>query len=180
MIFIIFAFGIRTSSFQTFLAQTVASYLSSELNTEVRIDKVDIVFFDLVNIEGVYVEDKIKDTLLYSELIHVDIADFSLRNAFIEIDEVDLTNADVNIKKFKGDSTFNFQHFIDYFASEDKDTTTSDFRVSVNTLGLNNVNFVYQDQNKTFLENGMDYANLGVQNLSGESANLQKTQSFEK
>ena len=66
---IIFAFGIRTSWFQTFLAQQVASYLSGEFQTEVSIDKVDIVFFDLVDIEGVYVEDKIKDTLLYSEAI---------------------------------------------------------------------------------------------------------------
>jgi hypothetical protein len=55
------------------LAQQAASYLSSELKTEIRIDKVDIVFFDRIDIEGVYIEDKTKDTLLYSEQINLKI-----------------------------------------------------------------------------------------------------------
>ncbi len=166
---IIFAFGIRTSWFQTFLAQQVASYLSGEFQTEVSIDKVDIVFFDLVDIEGVYVEDKIKDTLLYSEDIRINIADFSFKESFVDIDEVALTNANVNLKKYKGDTTFNFQHIVDYFASDEVDTTaSSDFKVNVQKIALTNINFVYEDQNSRPLDYGIDYSNLGIQNLSGE------------
>ena len=44
------AFAIRTSWFQTWAAQQVASYLSDEWGTDVSIEKVDIVFFDKVDI----------------------------------------------------------------------------------------------------------------------------------
>jgi len=166
---IIFAFAIRTSWFQTYLAQQTASYLSNELGTEITIDKVDVVFFDLVDIEGVYVEDKIKDTLLYSEDIRVNIGDFSLSDSFVDIDEVALTNAHVNIKKFKNDSTFNFQHIVDYFASEEEYTTAaSNFKVNVQKINLNNINFVYHDANSQPLSYGIDYSNLAIQHLSGE------------
>ncbi|MFT5822716.1 MAG: hypothetical protein ACI8ZM_003973 [Crocinitomix sp.] len=169
LVLIIFAFAIRTSWFQTYLAQQVASYLSNELKTEIRIDKVDIVFFDLVDIEGVYVEDKIKDTLLYSEDIRVNIGDFSLSKSFLDIDEVALTNASVNIKKYKNDTTFNFQHIVDYFASDEVDTTASSgFKVNVQKIDLNNINFVYEDQNTDPTNYGVDYSNLEVKNLSGE------------
>lgn len=169
LVLILFAFGIRTSWFQTFLAQQVASYLSGELETEIRIDKVDIVFFDLVNIEGVYVEDKIKDTLLYSEKIHINIADFSLSESFVDIEEVALSNTSANLRIYKGDSTFNFQHIIDYFASDEVDTTESGpFKVGVRKVVLDNINFVYQDQNAEPEPFGLDYANIGIQNLSGE------------
>jgi hypothetical protein len=151
------------------LAQQVASFLSNQLKTEITIDKVDIVFFDLVDIEGVYVEDKIKDTLLYSEDIRVNIGDFDLTQSFLDVEEVALTNATVNLIKYKNDSTFNFQHIIDYFASDAVDTTESaDFTVNVQKIVLNNVNFVYEDQNADPVDYGIDYSNLAIQNLSGE------------
>ena len=107
------------SYFQTKLAQIAAAYLSSELETEVRIDKVDIVFFDLLDIQGVYVEDKVEDTLLYAQEMRVNIANFNLTESFVDLDEVKLTNATVRMVKYAGDSTYNFQHFVDYFASSE-------------------------------------------------------------
>ncbi len=168
LLLILVAFGIRTSWFQTWAAQTVASYLSSEWETEVSIDKVDIIFFDAVELEGIYVEDKIKDTLLYSDIIHIDIADWSLKESFVDISQAQISNAYINIKKYEGDSTLNFSHITDYFASDDKDTTkSSDFQVNVSAIALNNVNFIYQDQNKEELDHGMDFSNLDFRNLSG-------------
>lgn len=168
LILILFGFGIRTSWFQTFLAQQAAAYLSSELKTEIRIDKVDIVFFDRIDIEGVYIEDKIKDTLLYSEQINLKIDDFSLSKSFVDLKEVSLSNSHAHIIKYKNDSTFNFQHLVDYFASEEEDTTESKpFRVNVQKLVLDNINFLYQDQNAKVADFGIDYSNLHIKNLSG-------------
>jgi hypothetical protein len=117
VIFLVFA--IRTSWFQTWAAQQVAAYLSSEWGTDVTIEKVDFVFFDNLDIEGIYVADKINDTLLYSGLLHAKIGDWSLSKSFVTIDRVELTDATCHIKKYKGDSTFNFQHIVDYFASDE-------------------------------------------------------------
>jgi hypothetical protein len=167
VIFLVFA--IRTSWFQTWAAQQVAAYLSSEWGTDVTIEKVDFVFFDQLDIEGIYVADKINDTLLYSGLIHADIADWSLSKSYVTIERAELIDATCHIKKYKGDSTFNFQHIVDYFASDEpEDTTKSNFKVNVKTIALNNINFTYEDQNAEPLRNGMDFSNLQFINLSGE------------
>jgi len=163
------AFAIRTSWFQTWAAQQVASYLSSEWGTDVQIEKVDFIFFDRLDIEGIYVADKLNDTLLSSGTVRVEIADWSLSESFVELSRVELNDAHIQIKKYKGDSTLNFQHIIDYFASDEpEDTTKSKFKVGVKTIALNNINFAYQDQNAAPLPNGMDFSNLSFQRLSGE------------
>lgn len=163
------AFAIRTSWFQTWAAQQVASYLSSEWGTDVKIEKVDIVFFDRVDIEGVYVADKLNDTLLYSGLIHADIADWSLSKSFVTIDRAELNETYCYLKIYEGDSTFNFQHIVDYFHSDEpEDTSSSAFQVNINTIALNNINFIFQDQNAPEVKNGMDFSNLHFQNITGE------------
>ena len=163
------AFAIRTSWFQTWAAQQVASYLSSEWETDVSIEKVDIVLFDKIDIEGVYVADKINDTLLYAGLIHAEIGDWSLKESYLNVDRVELADAYCYVRKYEGDTTFNFQHIVDYFASEEEeDTSSSAFKVNVKSIALSNINFIYQDQNAEKLANGMDFSDLSFQNLSGE------------
>ena len=156
------------SYFQTKLAQIAAAYLSSELETEVRIDKVDIVFFDLLDIQGVYVEDKVEDTLLYAQEMRVNIANFNLTESFVDLDEVKLTNATVRMVKYAGDSTYNFQHFVDYFASSEEDKTSSSFSLNVRKLALDDINFSYQDENTEKTTFGLDYSNLAIRHLSGD------------
>lgn len=168
LVVILVAFGIRTSWFQTFLAQQATAYLSKELGTEISIDKVDIVFFDRIDLEGIYVEDKIKDTLLYSELIAVTINDFSLSESYLSIDEVNVNNTQANIIKYKNDTTLNFQHIIDYFASEEKDTTSSEFAVTVETIALNDISFRYRDENARPVNYGFNPSNIHITGLSGE------------
>jgi hypothetical protein len=169
VLLIFVAFAIRTSWFQTWAAQQVASYLSSEWGTDVSIEKVDIIFFDRVDIEGIYVADKLNDTLLYSGSIRADIGDWSLAKSFVELERVELSGAHVQLKKYKGDTTFNFQHIVDYFAvDEPEDTSATPFQVVVKTIALSDINFSYSDQNAEPLQNGMDFSNLAFTGLSGE------------
>ncbi len=156
------------SFFQTFLAQTAAAYLSSELGTEIRIDKVDIVFFDRANIEGVFVEDKRHDTLLYAQELRLNFAEIDLENSFFDVDQITLSQTSAKIVQYAGDSTFNFQHFVDYFASAEEDTSSSAFKLNVRKLKLDDVNFVYQDQNAEKANFGLDYSNLKINHLMGE------------
>ncbi|WP_157454345.1 translocation/assembly module TamB domain-containing protein [Crocinitomix catalasitica] len=164
---VLLLFGIRTSGFQTFLAHQASSYLSKELGTEIRIDKVDIVFVDIIDIKGIYVEDKIKDTLLSTGEIRVNISGFDFAIPKIDIEEVLLADATVNLIKYKNDTTFNFQHLVDYFATESEDTSSTKFELNVAKVILSNVNFKFHDENSEAVLNGMDFANIGVNNLSG-------------
>jgi hypothetical protein len=166
LIFLVFA--IRTSWFQTFAGQQAASYLSKELGKDISIGKIDIIFFDQFDIENVYVQDSKTDTLMYANLIGATIADWSLDDSFLKLDKILLSNTSVKLKKYEGDSVFNFQYIVDYFGTSEDTTSSDPFAVSLNKLTLDNINFIYQDQNAEQLVNGMDYSNLDIRNISGE------------
>ncbi|MFT5166816.1 MAG: autotransporter translocation and assembly factor TamB, partial [Saprospiraceae bacterium] len=57
---------------QNYLIQKITTYLSTELNTEVYIKRIDIDFFDKLVLEEFYLEDQQGDTLLYSKELKVD------------------------------------------------------------------------------------------------------------
>jgi len=55
---ILFAFAIRTSAVQTFLAQKATAFLSSELGTTFHVEAVSIVFIDRIALDGITVLDQ--------------------------------------------------------------------------------------------------------------------------
>ena len=175
LILLIFvAFAIRTSWFQTYLAQQAASFLSNGLGKEVRIDKINLVFIDGIDIKGVYVEDTQSDTLLYAENINIRLQELNVKASFLIVDNVVLENTSAQMKIYNGDSIFNFQHLIDYFSPAEVDTSTSDFDfgISVNSVTLKNVNYVFEDQNAEPTINGIDYTNLNIKNICGDISNF--------
>jgi hypothetical protein len=166
--FIFIVFAVRTTWFQTFLAQKAASYLSSEWGKEVRIDKLELIFFDAVNIEGVYIQDSQTDTLLYAQQLKATVDNWNLGTpTTINIKEVLLNNATFKLKKYKGDTVFNFQYIIDYFGTSEDTTASNPIALTNKSLKLRNVNFTYQDQNEIPTPNGIDYSNLHIQKLGG-------------
>jgi hypothetical protein len=170
VLLIFVAFAIRTSWFQTYLAQEAATFLSDGLGKEIRIDKIDLVFIDGIDIEGVYAQDTHSDTLLYAGNINVSLQELNLEESFLIVDNVTLENTSAQMRIYKGDSTFNFQHLIDYFTPAEKDTTPSDFDfgISVNSVTLKNVNYVFEDQNAEPTLEGVDYTNLNIKNINGD------------
>ena len=58
LIFLFFA--IRTNSFQNFLADEAAAYLTSELQAKVEIDQIDIVSFTVFVIESRILKETLK------------------------------------------------------------------------------------------------------------------------
>ena len=170
LIFTVFA--IRTSWFQTWLAHQASAYFSNEFGTEVAIEKVDIIFFDRVDLHGVYMEDIRKDTFVYANVIHADIEDWSLSESFVDISTATLEDGKVHIRTYEGDSTLNFQHIVDYFATEDEDTTSSDFALNVAEFKLKNIHFIFEDQNAEPTPNGMDFANIELKELNGGFSNF--------
>ncbi len=162
------AFAIRTSKFQTYLGQEVTAFLSEGLDRKLHVEKIEIIFFDRVDLEGIFVEDKFGDTLLFASDIDVRIQDWNLKETYFDVESVTLTNSDVRLLKAEGDSTFNFQHLIDYFAPEKKDTSGTNFRMDVRKVLLSDVDFTFEDQNRDSLDYGLDYGHIDLKNLKGE------------
>lgn len=154
LLFIILSFCVRFPVFQTFLAQKASSWLSKEWNTVVRIDRVDIAFFNHVYVDGVYVEDLDSDTLFYLGQIELDLNRFSFAFNKLNIHKLAISDGKIYLIKKLGQEVFNYEFIEDYFASDEPKKTTESAgpKISVKNLILTDIDFKY------ILEYRKDYA----------------------
>lgn len=164
IVIFLFALAIRSSSFQTYSAQKVTEFLSAELDAEIRIDKIDISFFDKVFIQGIFVEDHHKDTLASIGEIAININALELNKLVFTLDNVALKNARINLKKYKEEDHLNIQYLVDYFKPKEKDDKKVNFVIASNALQLENVDFSFIDENKDLNAYGMDFDHLHFKN----------------
>lgn len=162
---ILFAFLIRTSEFQTFLAKKGAEYLSDYLETEVDIDRVDFAFLDRMYVEGLYVEDHYGDTLGYVDELFINLQVFSIFEKNFTLDEVALSNSVFKLRKYSGEESSNLQFLLDLFKS-DKEKVDVDFKLLINQVSLNNHHFLFDDQHKPYKFFGVDFAHLDLTKIN--------------
>jgi hypothetical protein len=106
--------AIQTTPVQNMLVKYSAKKLSAALGTTVEVKHVKFSFLNSADIEGVFVGDKRKDTLLYAGQLKVRITDW-----FIFKDKADLkfiALEDAVIKLHRTDSIWNYQFLVDYFS----------------------------------------------------------------
>ncbi|MFN0016384.1 MAG: translocation/assembly module TamB domain-containing protein [Saprospiraceae bacterium] len=143
-------FLLQSSLVQNWLIGKITNHLSSELNTTVEIQHVDISFFDNLVLEGFFVADLRGDTLLYVERLKAGLNSniFSLLQNQLEFDEISLTRARVQVRKMAGDSTTNLQFLLDYFAGSpaDPNEEPSAFQLRVKNVQLTDVQFLSDDK----------------------------------
>ncbi len=166
-------FVIQIPAVQTWIAQRVAGYLSNKLETRVEIEGVNIQFFDTVILEGLYIEDKHKDTLLYTQKLFVGISKLDLNNNNIALSEIKLLNNNAELKKYPGENGLNFQFIADAFKNDKKNTTESKpLKLTCKQLTMVNNNFSYQIVGKKPPEWGFDPSNIVARHISGDFGDL--------
>lgn len=119
-------FLLQNSRIQTYLAQKAASYLSRELNTNVYIEKLKIVFPLGVDIRNFGIDDQRGAPILRTEKLQLSLNSLSRSDHSINIFRVSLENPVINLLTYKGDSVLNFQFIADYFAGDGSDTTSKE------------------------------------------------------
>ncbi|MGB8193248.1 MAG: hypothetical protein WCF67_15065 [Chitinophagaceae bacterium] len=145
LLLIVFAWlAIQTTPVQNWLAGKVTARLSKDLNTTIRIKKVDFALFNKMLLEGMLVQDRKKDTLLYAGTVEVRITDWFFFKDNIELKYIALKNAQINFER--SDSVWNYQFLVDYFSGPKKTNSnrkTIDYNFKV--VDLENVSLVQKD-----------------------------------
>ncbi len=108
---------IQTPFGQNWITKQVTTRLSKNLGTKVEIRHVDFSLFNKMHLEGVMVEDKHHDTLLYAGDLKVRITDWFFFKKNIELKYIGLENAVVYLHRT--DSVWNHQFIINYFSPPD-------------------------------------------------------------
>lgn len=139
---------IQTAPVQNFLRGKAQNYLQKKLNTKVEIGKIYISFPKNILLERIYVEDRQKDTLLYSGELKVDLDMWKLFKSEFVINDISLKQVTATVNRVLPDTTYNFQFIIDAFASPQTTPATPDtstLKIQVKHVRLNDIRLRYND-----------------------------------
>jgi len=110
------------------------------LQTKVSLKRVDIDFFDRLVLQGLMVEDRNKDTVLYAGEAKVNLTDWFFVKDKIVFNNIALNDANINM--VRTDSVWNYQFIIDYFSGPSNgNNKKSGPQIDVRELHLNNIRF---------------------------------------
>ncbi|MFZ1785389.1 MAG: translocation/assembly module TamB domain-containing protein [Ferruginibacter sp.] len=144
LIFILLIFStwgvIHMNPVQNWLVKKASQILSNELNTKVEVKHIDLSLFNKLLIEGVLIEDRKKDTLLYAGSLKLNITDWFFFKDRPVLKYVGLSDAVINMNRT--DSVWNYQFLIDYFSTPEKKTSNKkSIQIDLKILDLNNIIF---------------------------------------
>ena len=150
LLFTTIALLIQIPAIQNRIVDFATSYISNKTHTKVEIKNISISFPKSIVIEGLYLEDKKKDTLLYAGQTKVNIAFRDLFYHEIHINSFALEEVSLNVNRSETDSLFNYDFLLTAFS----DTTTktkakpeekSKWTFSVDRITMKNIQLHYND-----------------------------------
>jgi hypothetical protein len=156
----------KSARVQTFITQKIVSYLSNKLHTKVTIGGVDIEFFDKLVLEDLYIQDHGQDTLIFAPHFKLTLSNLDLNNNIIQIGDVILEDAYVNLRKFKRGGDFNFQFIIDAFSGSSDTTKSKGAELLCNNISLKNCRLNYSLLYKKHGTWGIDWDYVKLRNLN--------------
>lgn len=150
LLFILIAVTIRIPSVQNKIVSFATSFISDKTHTKVNLNKVSLSFPKSLILEGIYLEDLQKDTLLYAGIVKVNIAIKDLFNSNIHVSSFSLEEVNVHLNRIEADSLFNFNFLITAFSdpSAPKKTETkkgSKWKITVDNIDLRKIQFRFKD-----------------------------------
>lgn len=162
---------IRDPFTQSVVARVATTYLSEKINADLKIDKVTITALFDVLIKDVELNDLYQNNIFSAALIKVNIDKINFKKQLLDIEQIKLENADINLVTYENEEVMNFQFLIDYFKSDNNDsvvidTVKSNWLVTCNAIQLTESNFALINENKARTPVGMDYDRIVVENIN--------------
>ena len=112
---------LQTRWAKNLLRDKIQAFVSEKTKSEFVIGSIDYSLPKWVELNGVFMRDQAKDTLLYGQQIKVDINMLELISSKFEVNKIVFDNVYINLTKREHDSVFNYQFIADAFKSKDTD-----------------------------------------------------------
>jgi len=171
LLLLVLAGLIQIPGIQLKVARYATSYVSTKTHTKVELRKINIRFPETIVLEGVYLEDLQKDTLLYAEQVKVNMAFEDLLNHKITIHSLAFNGINVHLNRSEKDSLFNYNFLITAFADTTmQKTTTTSWNFKVDNASMRDIRLQMNDQYGGFSL----MANLKQFKIKGASIDLEK------
>lgn len=152
LLFIVIAILIQIPSIQNKVVNYATSFVSGKTHTRVDIKNISISFPKSVVIEGLFLEDIKKDTLLFVGEAKVSLAFRDLFNNKIHVNSCALDKVNLKLSRIETDSLFNYNFLLTAFTDTTKLPNTepvkkSTWTFSIDNVTLNNIVLHYDDDN---------------------------------
>ncbi|MFT5998725.1 MAG: hypothetical protein ACI81P_001179, partial [Neolewinella sp.] len=138
--FVILVLLLQLPVVQNWLAKQVTASLEQTLETRVSVDNVHISWLDEMTIEGLFIEDKYGDTLLYGKTLR---ANFALFGGLV-IESVLIADTKFNIRRDLGDPESNLQTALQKLFPPTQEKSNP-LNLKLNRLDLQRISFVQND-----------------------------------
>ena len=151
---------------QNYITQQITRKFSKELNTKISIRHVSFSLFNKMNVEGVLVEDKQRDTLLFAGNVQVRITDWFFFKDKVQLKYIGLEDAVIRLNR--KDSVWNYQFLADYFGGSSGGGNKQGVELDLKKVHVKNIGFLKRDQWR-----GEDLlVKLGEMNLDADQINF--------
>jgi archaellum component FlaF (FlaF/FlaG flagellin family) len=165
------SFAIKIPAVQTFIVKKVGAFFSSEWDTKVEVSRVEIVFFDSVKIEGLFIGDQRQDTLIHVEEATANISLFSLLDRKLVLEGIVLKEGTAKISRNANDGAYNFKFLTDYFEQDTTIKRDKPFLFEPGNINLEDFKISYRDYRRNTDVEGINYDNIRCEverlNISG-------------
>lgn len=145
---VLIALAIQIPAVQSRLVQRAVTFVQDKIGTRVSLDHISLSFPKALVLDGIYLEDQKKDTLLFVGKLSIDTDLWALTRNTIELNDITMSEADIRIQRSGLDSAFNFDYIIDAFSSGESaaDTTPSEpWVINVEDVHLTDIHVAYLD-----------------------------------
>lgn len=150
------------------VAETATKELSGRLGVPVKIEKVNIEWFNRLVLENLYLQDQEGFTLFDANHVDVGFEVLPLLKGKFVFTSVRLFGFTVNLKKKTPDSKLNLQFVIDAFASKDTVKTNPNIDLRFNSVLIRRGNFRYDVQSEQYTPGKFNARHIDIKNLSAK------------
>ncbi|HEA22869.1 MAG TPA: translocation/assembly module TamB [Pricia antarctica] len=151
LLFVALVLFIRSPWGQNVIVTKATDYVSSKTDTKVEIDRLFLTFSGNLSLEGLYLEDKKGDTLLYSKALEADVglSDLIFGTTF-DLEYLKWEGLKANVIRAEGSEDFNFTFLMDAFAAQDsvpapEAEASEPMKISIGSIDLTDFDIVYED-----------------------------------
>lgn len=154
-------------SVQNRIKNIVVTELQKKLNTNLGIESLSIQPFNIIQLNGVYLNDQKDSTILRAEKVYADFDLIPLLNNQLVISAAKLSDFDVALSKDSTNGSLNIQFVIDAFKSKD-DKKKQKLEVKINSLNISDGAFKFDVKDKPIIKDKFDQNHISVSNFNAK------------
>ena len=149
---------------QNFVVHKAAEVVSRKLETTVSIDRVDIGIFSKIKVQGFYVEDYGRDTLLYVGKLDAYVTGFGIFGGDLAFSRGEIADAKLYLRQMP-DGEMNIKQIVNRMSDPDK-PKKGNFKLSLKRASIENMDLCLERIDSVAPDYGIDFSHMHLYGLT--------------